>query len=119
MAYLHACTKPLPLFAVREPTMLRPDDLNEPGFYWYLDALGSAPQVVEVVGSDALTVRFAGRQGEDEVRELQGTFVGPLRPPGAQQALSEVEHRAVQAALARTNGRSPRPPKDAGEGHPR
>jgi hypothetical protein len=99
--------------------MLRPDDVNDAGFYWYLDALGSAPQVVEVVGSDLLTVRFAGRQGEDPVRDLLGTFVGPLRPPGAQQALSEVEHKAVQAALSRVDLRSSPAPKDPGEGHPR
>jgi hypothetical protein len=98
--------------------MLHPNDLNDAGFYWYLDAIGSAPLVVEVVGSDVLMVRFAGRAGEDNVRDLQGSFVGPLRPPGAQQALSDVEHKAVQAALSRTESRVPPPAKDAGEGHP-
>ena len=99
--------------------MLRPDDLNDAGFYWYLDALGSAPQVVEVVGSDLLCVRFAGRQGADPVRDLQGSFVGPLRPPGAQQALSEVEHKAVQAAISRAEVRAAPATRDPGEGHPR
>ena len=30
--------------------MLTPNDLTEAGFYWYLDVVGSAPHVVEVVG---------------------------------------------------------------------
>jgi len=55
--------------------------------------------VVEVVGDDVLMVRFAGREDEDALADLAGSFVGPLRPPGAEQALSEVEQKAVQAAL--------------------
>ena len=98
--------------------MISPNDMTEPGFYWYLDAIGSAPHVVEVVGEDRLMVRFAGRAGEDALPDLAGTFVGPLRPPGAQQALSDVEHKAVQAALSRNGARVPVPWKDVGEGHP-
>ena len=98
--------------------MLNPNDLTDTGFYWYLDAIGSAPQVVEIVGEDVLMVRFAGRRGEDALADLAGAFVGPLRPPGAQQALSEAEHKAVQAALSQMGGRAPAPSKDVGEGHP-
>jgi hypothetical protein len=97
--------------------MLHPNDLTDAGFYWYLDAIGSAPQVVEVVGDDVLMVRFAGREEEDALVDLAGSFVGPLRPPGAGQGLSEVEHKAVQAALCRS-GAVPAPRKDPGEGHP-
>jgi len=98
--------------------MLLANDLTDPGFYWYLDALGSAPQVVEVVGDDVLMVRFTGREDEDALADMAGTFVGPLRPPGAQQALSEVEQKAVQSALSKSGGRLPAPSKDLGEGHP-
>ena len=98
--------------------MLLPNDLSEAGFYWYLDALGSPPQVVEVLGDDVLMVRFTGREDEDPLADLAGTFVGPLRPPGAQQALSETEHKAVQSALSKSGGRVPAPSKDLGEGHP-
>lgn len=98
--------------------MLAPNDMTESGFYWYLDAIGSAPEVVEVVGANVLMVRFAGREEEDALSELAGTFVGPLRPPGAHQALSEVEHKAVQAALSRNGARVTAPWKDLGEGHP-
>jgi hypothetical protein len=102
----------------RMMAMLLPNDLTDPGFYWYLDALGSAPQVVEVVGDDVLSVRFTGREDEDALADLAGTLVGPLRPPGAQQALSEVEHKAVQSALSKNGGRVATPSKEPGEGHP-
>ena len=98
--------------------MLAAHELTETGFYWYLDAIGSQPQVVEVVGEDVLTVRFAGREDEDALVDLSGTFVGPLRPPGARQALSDAENKAVQSALSRTAGRPQPPIKDTGEGHP-
>jgi hypothetical protein len=93
-------------------------DLAECGFYWYLDAVGSPPQVVEVVGDEVLMVRFAGRDDEDALADMEGKFVGPLRPPGAHQPLSEIEHKAVQAALARIAGRVPSPARDSAEGHP-
>lgn len=98
--------------------MLTAHDLTAPGFYWYLDAIGSQAQVVEVVGNDVLTVRFAGREDEDALADLSGTFVGPLRPPGAQQALSDAENKAVQAALSRTANRPLVPSREEGEGHP-
>ncbi|GAB3766463.1 hypothetical protein GCM10028796_25730 [Ramlibacter monticola] len=98
--------------------MLTPDDITDAGFYWYLDAMGSAPQVIEVVGQDVLMVRFCGREDEDALAELAGTLVGPLRPPGAWQALNEVENKAVQAALSRLGGRVPGAVKEDGEGHP-
>ena len=98
--------------------MLHPKDLNDPGFYWYLDAIGSPPQVVEVVGDDVLTVRFTGREDEDALADLAGSFVGPLRPPGAAQSLSEIEQKAVHAALSRSAAQVPPPPRDEGEGHP-
>ena len=98
--------------------MLHPHNVSEAGFYWYLDALGSAPQVVEVVGDDVLMARFAGREDEDAVADLAGSLVGPLRPPGAHQVLSEVEQKAVQAALNMQGGRVPGAVKDPGEGHP-
>lgn len=88
------------------------------GFYWYLDAIGSRPQVVEIAGDDVLTVRFTGRADEDALADLSGTFVGPLRPPGAQQALSDAERKAVQAAVSRTVARPLVPANDPGEGHP-
>jgi hypothetical protein len=97
---------------------LHPRDVSEAGFYWYLDTLGSVPQVVEVFGDDVLTVRFAGRGDEDAVADLAGSLVGPLRPPGAQRALSETEQKAVQAALHQRSGRVPVVVKDPGEGHP-
>jgi hypothetical protein len=98
--------------------MLSPNDIAEAGYYWYLDAIGSAPQVVEVAGDDSFRVRFAGRQDELTLSDLQGSLVGPLRPPGAQQVLSEAEHKAVQAALCRTAGRASAPAREPGEGHP-
>jgi hypothetical protein len=76
--------------------MLTPNDMTEAGFYWYLDAIGSAPEVVEVAGANVLMVRFAGREEEDALSELAGTFVGPLRPPGAHQALSEARSSTRQ-----------------------
>jgi hypothetical protein len=99
--------------------MMHSNDLNEAGFYWYLDAIGSPPQVVEVVGKDVLMVRFTGREDEDALSELAGSFVGPLRPPGAAHSLSDSEQKAVQAALSRCGTQVPAVPKDQGEGHPR
>jgi len=98
--------------------MLNSNHMSEAGFYWYLDAIGSAPQVVEVVADDVLMVRFIGREDEDELAGLTGTFVGPLRPPGAQQTLSDVEQKAVQAALSRSGVAVLPPSKELGEGHP-
>ncbi|GAB3777234.1 hypothetical protein GCM10028796_56060 [Ramlibacter monticola] len=99
--------------------MLSANQLNDAGFYWYLDAIGSPPQVVEVGGDDRLTVRFTGRAGEGALVDLAGSFVGPLRPPGAHQTLSDAEQEAVQAAVqSRTRARGPADPPDAGEGHP-
>jgi hypothetical protein len=98
--------------------MLHPNDLTDPGFYWYLDAIGSTPQVVEVVGDAVLMVRFAGREDEDALAGLAGSFVGPLRPPGAQQALDKVDQKALQAALSRTGGHVLVARKNLGEGHP-
>lgn len=98
--------------------MLHPPNVNETGFYWYLDAVGSPPQVVEVVGDDVLMVRFAGREDEDAIVDLAGSFVGPLRPPGANQALSEAEQKAVQAARTRSGSRASPDLRDPGEGHP-
>lgn len=98
--------------------MLHPKDVTEAGFYWYLDAIGSPPQVVLVAGDDVLMVRFTGREDEDALADLAGSFVGPLRPPGASQALSEAEHKAVQAVLSRSGGTAPAPAKEPGEGHP-
>ncbi len=98
--------------------MLDSHELTDAGFYWYLDTMGSEAHVVEIVGDDVLAVRFVGREDEDALADLQGTFVGPLRPPGAQQGLSDVEHKAVQAALSRRIGQPVVPFKDAGEGHP-
>ena len=61
--------------------MLTPNDMTEAGFYWYLDAIGSAPQVVEVVGDNVLMVRFAGREEEDALSDLAGTArCGPPEP---------------------------------------
>ena len=98
--------------------MLHPDQLIDTGFYWYLDAIGSPPQVVEVVGDDVLMVRFTGRRREHALADLAGAFVGPLRPPGARQVLSEAEHKAVQSALSRSRAQVPAPAKQPGEGHP-
>jgi hypothetical protein len=99
--------------------MLRADQVTDSGFYWYLDAIGSPPQVVQVAGEDRLAVRFAGRAGEDALVDLAGSFVGPLRPPGAHQSLSDAEQAAVKAAVqSRAPGRAPADPADAGEGHP-
>ena len=99
--------------------MLSANQVTDAGFYWYLDAIGSPPQVVEVVGNDVLTVRFTGREDEDALSELAGSFVGPLRPPGAAQSLSDSEQKAVQAALSRCGTQVPAVPRDQGEGHPR
>jgi len=99
--------------------MLRANQVTDAGFYWYLDAIGSPPQVVQVAGEDRLTVRFSGRADEDALLDLAGSFVGPLRPPGAHQALSEAEQAAVQTAVqSRTAARAPADPAGAGEGHP-
>jgi hypothetical protein len=105
-------------FPHRTNAMLTPNDVTAAGFYWYLDAMGSAPQVVEVVGDEVLMVRFTGREDEDVLADLGGTFVGPLRPPGAHEELSEVEHKAVEAALSKLGRRVLVPSKDPGEGHP-
>jgi hypothetical protein len=100
--------------------MLNPSEITDPGFYWYLDAIGAPAQVVEVVGEpgDVLMVRFAGREDEDAVEDLSGTFVGPLRAPGSHQSLSEAEQKAVKTELAKTGGRTQTISKPPGEGHP-
>lgn len=65
--------------------MLRSSDITLPGFYWYFDAIGGPPVVVEVGPGDAsqagFEVRFAGREEADLLRDLSGDFIGPLVPP--------------------------------------
>lgn len=100
--------------------MLNPSEITDPGFYWNLDAIGAPAQVVEVVGEpgDVLMVRFAGREDEDALEDLAGTFVGPLRAPGSHQSLSEAEQKAVKSDLRRLAAGPETIPKAPGEGHP-
>lgn len=64
-------------------SMLTPSDITDPGFYWYFDAIGGQPCVVEVVGEARrdFAVRFTGRADEDALGDLSGSFIGPLLPP--------------------------------------
>ncbi len=63
--------------------MLTPDDITLPGFYWYLDAIGSPPCVVEIEGERRadLVVLFPGRDDTDALADLAGSFIGPIVPP--------------------------------------
>lgn len=64
--------------------MLSSKQVHEPGFYWYYDASGSPPVVVEIAAAEApetqLEVRFHGRHDWDLLSEMKGKFEGPLRP---------------------------------------
>ena len=64
--------------------MLSSQQVNQPGFYWYYDALAGEPTVVEVAPAEApepqLEVRFIGREDWDLLVDLSGEFEGPLRP---------------------------------------
>lgn len=63
--------------------MLTSSDITTPGFYWYFDAIGGQPYVVEVAGEKRaeLVVRFTGREDEDALKDLSGDFIGPVSPP--------------------------------------
>jgi hypothetical protein len=63
--------------------MLNPQDITDAGFYWYLDAIDAPALLVEVVRhtDDMLVARFTGRDDEDALPDLSGTFIGPLRAP--------------------------------------
>ena len=64
---------------------MNPSDVTQPGFYWYQDAIGAPPTIVEIGPADAATedleVRFAGREDFDLLRDLSGSFSGPITPP--------------------------------------
>ncbi|MFL6693826.1 MAG: hypothetical protein ACJ8GO_12795 [Ramlibacter sp.] len=64
--------------------MLRANQITEAGFYWYYDAIGGAPVVVEVSPAEApeaqLEVRFTGRHVWDMLGDLSGSFIGPIEP---------------------------------------
>jgi hypothetical protein len=63
--------------------MLTPEDVTLPGFYWYFDAIGGAPVVVQIEGERRadMLVLFAGRDDVDALADLSGSFIGPLLPP--------------------------------------
>ena len=65
--------------------MLTSRDIKLAGFYWYYDAIGGPPVVVEVSPAEApeldLEVRFTGRDDWEMLGDLAGTFIGPIEPP--------------------------------------
>jgi hypothetical protein len=65
--------------------VLQPSDITLPGFYWYFDPIGAPAVVVEVAGESKreLVVRFTGRDDEDALSNLSGSFIGPIAPPAA------------------------------------
>jgi hypothetical protein len=65
--------------------MLTSDHITEQGYYWYFDPIGAPPVVVEVAGEprEELVVRWPGREEDDALQDLPGTFLGPLRPRGS------------------------------------
>jgi hypothetical protein len=65
--------------------VLQPSDITLPGFYWYFDPIGGPAIVVEVAGERKrdLVVRFTGREDEDALSDLSGSFIGPITPPVA------------------------------------
>jgi hypothetical protein len=82
--------------------MLSPSDITDSGFYWYLDRIGAPAVIVEVVrdSGEQLAARFTGREDEDLVSDLLGTFIGPLRasfgdkPPGSEATSTETAKAA-------------------------
>jgi hypothetical protein len=65
------------------PGMLTPRDITLPGFYWYFDPIGAPPTVVEIARRDPPRPGggWPGREDEDALLDLAGTFVGPLQAP--------------------------------------
>ena len=65
--------------------MLKSCDIKLPGFYWYYNSMDSPPVIVEVSPAEApepdLEVRFTGREDWAMLRDLAGSFVGPIEPP--------------------------------------
>ncbi len=65
--------------------MMNSSDITQSGFYWYWDAIGGDPTIVEVGPVDSpkrdLEVRFAGREDADLLHDLSGQFAGPVVPP--------------------------------------
>jgi hypothetical protein len=65
--------------------MPRAADITAPGYYWYYDASGARPVVVEVAPAEApetqLEVRFIGREDWVLLQDMAGSFAGPIPPP--------------------------------------
>lgn len=65
--------------------MLTAKQITAPGFYWYYDAIGARPVVVEISPAEApepdLEARFVGRADWYMLAHLLGGFIGPIEPP--------------------------------------
>jgi len=67
--------------------MLNANDIQEPGPYWYSDQSGAEPAVV-LVCAEGLTrrdweVSWFGREDNDRLDDLPGSFEGPIAPRAA------------------------------------
>jgi hypothetical protein len=64
--------------------MFNGSDITEPGFYWYFEANGVDPVLVEVRPEEApepqLEVRLPGRKEWILLTDLSGKFEGPVPP---------------------------------------
>ena len=55
-------------------------EIDRPGYYWYYEWAGGPPELVEVTGTQYVTmrVRFRGLRKEAALHDLNGSFVGPV-----------------------------------------
>ena len=55
-------------------------EIDRPGSYWYYEWAGGPPELVEVTGTQYVTmrVRFRGQRKESALQDLHGCFVGPV-----------------------------------------
>ena len=88
-----------------QASMLTPSHITQPGFYWYFDANGTVPVVVEVVAQAGrgVVARFPGRVDEHLVSELPGRFRGPRTGPDPGRSPTRVaivdDHHIVVSGL--------------------
>jgi hypothetical protein len=65
--------------------LLQSGDVSQPGVYWYFDAIGGEAQIVDIGDEgqprEEWEVRFTGRGDADLLRDLTGTFEGPVARP--------------------------------------
>jgi hypothetical protein len=65
--------------------MLNANDIQEPGPYWYSDQSGAEPALVLVCGEGLARsdweVSWFGREDNDRLDDLPGSFEGPIAEP--------------------------------------